>query len=556
MAHIDYIKRLIFFIDGSVMQKSQKLSASTYAQAQQAKLNPLGYENLSQMFTRVCQERGGDIAYSCLGKELSFADIDRLSGNLAAYLLHECGLKKGDRIAIQLPNILQYPVVAWGALRAGLVVVNTNPLYTEREILHQFNDAGVKAVVVLSDLLPLTQKILKQTAIEHVIVTSALDLVAPNTALIEKTEGVTTLTDALKQGGKRPSVNAELSMDDIALLQYTGGTTGVAKGAVLTQGNIFSGYRMRRETFKELDVENEVVIAPMPLYHIYGFATNVISVFLHGGLSVLIPNPRDPGSLVEAMQQYEATAIVGVNTLFQAMMDHPDFDKIRVDRLVNVVGGGTAMVQEVAQQWQLRTGVAMHEGYGLSETAAAFASNMQGRSKVGTVGKAFFNMQVRTITDDGLVTPQGQAGELCVRGPQVMQSYWNNPKATEEVLDKDGWFKTGDVAVIQEDGFIKIVDRLKDLVLVSGFNVYPTEIENVVYEHADVLECAVIGVPDDKTGEAVKLFVNSGNPDLTPDDLKAFCRESLTGYKMPKYIEFMGELPKSNVGKILRRSLR
>ncbi len=533
-----------------------KSTSISYAQSQQLKLNVDGFNDLSQMFEHICKIKPEDIAYSCMSKKLSFSEIYTLSGNLSAYFITVCGLKKGDRIAIQLPNILQYPIIAWGAIRAGLIIVNTNPLYTQREMLHQFNDAQVKALVVLSDLSPLVNGILSETSIEHVLVTSALDFILETPKPIDGSSHTINLMEALEQGSRLDFPFVSLSMDDIALLQYTGGTTGVAKGAVLTQGNIFSGYRMRREYFKEVDVEREVVISPMPLYHIYGFVTNIISVFLHGGMSVLIPNPRNAGSLVEAMQQYTATAIVGVNTLFQAMMDHPDFNKIDFSRLVNVVGGGTAMVREVAEQWQTRTGIAMHEGYGLSETGAVFSCNIKGRAQMGTIGQPYGFMQIKTIDDNNEETAKGEKGELCVRGPQVMHSYWNNPKASHEAIDENGWFKTGDVAIIQEDGFIKIVDRLKDLILVSGFNVYPTEIENVVYGHPDILECAAVGVADKRTGEAIKLFVNSKNSKLTKEDINIFCRQYLTGYKLPKYIEFMSDLPKSNIGKILRRALR
>jgi len=536
----------------------------TYAQEQLKAINVNGYSSLVQMFEKVVAEKADLAAYSCLGSELTFADIDQLSGRVAAYLTADCGLKKGDAIAVQLPNILQYPVIAWGAMRAGIIIVNTNPLYTEREMLHQFNDANVKALVVLADLYPKAEKVLHQTNIETVIVTSLMDLAKPESKtksnlkskLAPKFSNVIEFNDVLKKGSKLPFPAVDLSMDDVALLQYTGGTTGVAKGAVLTQGTVFGALTITRDFFAEVAIEREVIIAPMPLYHIYGFTMSVVSVFLFGGISVLIPNARDAGSLVAAMKQYRATGLAGVNTLFQAMLEHPEFDDIDFSQLTGTIAGGTTLIKEVADEWKARTGADIYEGYGLSETCAAATCNIEGKRKLGTVGMAFNNMEVKLINSLGETVSGEESGELCMRGPHIMQGYWNRPEATREAIDEDGWFKTGDVAVIDSEGFIKIVDRIKDMVLVSGFNVYPTEIEGVVYGHPDVVECAVVGVADSKTGEAVKLFVHSSNPSLTADDLIEFCRRELTAYKVPRQIEFLDELPKSPVGKILRRELR
>ncbi len=532
------------------------VKALSYGQVQLEELNRQGFSSLVSMFEKVCAQKPDVVAYSCMGKELTFAEIDKLSRNAAAYLVNECNLKQGDRIAMQLPNVLQYPVMAWGALRAGLVIVNTNPLYTPREMLHQFSDAGVKALVVLNDLLPKAEAILHQTSIETVIATSDLDFLNVQPLPKSRFKNVVGFMEVLAKGKKLPLPEINITMEDVAVLQYTGGTTGVAKGAVLTQGNVFGGLAVSRDFFKEVMVEREVVIAPMPLYHVYGFTMSVVSVFLYGGMSVLIPNARDAGSLIQAMKDYTATGLAGVNTLFQSMMEHPEFDDINFSQLTGTIAGGTALIKEVAEEWKARTGCDIYEGYGLSETAAAFSCNKEGARKLGTVGKSFENMQVKLINDQGQTVSGDDRGELCLRGPQVMKGYWNRAEATREAIDSDGWFMTGDVAIIDDEGFIKIVDRIKDMVLVSGFNVYPTEIENVVYSHPDVVECAVIGVPDAKTGEAVKLFVNSSNPDLTNDDLRAFCKQDLTGYKVPKHIEFMTDLPKSPVGKILRRELR
>ena len=535
--------------------------STSYAQQQLEIINVENHHSLLDMFNRVCADKANVAAFSSFGKELTFADIDRLSAQLAAYFQHECALEKGDRIAIQLPNVMQYPVVAWAALRSGLIIVNTNPLYTEREMLHQFNDADVKLLVVLADFLPKACDIIHKTGVQKIIATELMDFIAHDLKAdsfdgVTKFKGADSLLAALSMG-KTLSVNPpQLTMNDVALLQYTGGTTGVAKGATLTQGNIFGGLTITRNFFKDVMVDREVVIAPMPLYHVYGFTMNIVSVFLFGGISVLIANPRDPSSIIAAMKQYQATGLAGVHTLFQALMDHPEFDDIDFSMLTGTIAGGTALVKEIAEHWKARTGHDIYEGYGLSETGAAFSCNIEGKRKLGTVGMAFENMQVKLIDELGETVPNGQAGELCVRGPQVMQGYWKRPAATEEAIDHDGWFRTGDVAEIDHEGFIKIVDRLKDMVIVSGFNVYPTEIESVVYGHPDIVECAVVGVPDDKTGEAVKLFIHTSNPNLTAQAVIEFCKKALTSYKVPKQIEFLDDLPKTPVGKILRRELR
>ena len=532
-----------------------------YAQQQLSKLNPNDFSSLPSMFEKVCNDNKSAVAYSCMGKDIDYGELNELSRSMAAYLVDVCNLKKGDRIAIQLPNILQYPVVAWGALRAGLVIVNTNPLYTAREMLHQFNDSGAKALVVLSDLLPKAQALLKDTSIKTVISTSFMDLLATkasnNQSKAQSSPGILVdFNDAIQQGSLLALPDVIMSMNDLALLQYTGGTTGVAKGAMLSHGNVFSAVRMTREFLKDVVIDREVIIAPMPLYHVYGFTMNVVSVLSVAGTSVLIPDPRDANSIIDAMKRHTPTGMAGVNTLFQSLMEHPKFDEIDFTQLRGAIGGGTALVKEIADEWQSRTNQDIYEGYGLTETAGVLSCNIEGKRRLGTVGMAFDFMQVRAVGEDGSIKGAGEEGELWVRGPHVMQGYWKRDEATSEVLDEDGWFRTGDVAIIEDDGYIRIVDRLKDMVLVSGFNVYPTEIESVVYTHPDVVECAVIGVKDAKTGEAVKLFVNSKNPSLSADELKEYCRKELTNYKVPKLIEFMKELPKSSVGKILRRELR
>ncbi len=532
-------------------------AALSYAEQELARLNVNHYSSLIDMFEQACAEHAGQAAYSCMGQVLSFAEVESSSRAFAAWLLNAGGLVKGDRIAIQLPNLNQYPIVAWGALRAGLILVNTNPLYTEREQLHQLNDSGAKALVVLSDLLPVTEKVVPLTDVKIVIATNVFDMIEAQPRPDSSLPGLVSLPEVLAQGAAMELPGFTACMSDIAVLQYTGGTTGVAKGAILSHGNLFAGSQQSAAAIEE--DENEpaaIVIAPMPLYHIYGFTMNIIGVFLSGGLSVLIPDPRDIDGLVNTMKQYRFTGLAGVNTLLSGLMRHPDFDQIDFSAVKGTIAGGAALVKEIADEWLERTGSRIFEGYGLSETAAALTCNNPTDYRLGTVGKPLIAMQVKVVDAQGKALPCGAEGELLVRGPQVLQGYWQRPEATAEVLDAEGWFRTGDIAVLEEDGFVRIVDRLKDMILVSGFNVYPNEVEDVVYSHPDVIECAAVGVPDPKTAEAVKLYVVTTNPELTEAQLRDFCRQQLTAYKVPKTVEFRPELPKSNVGKILRRELR
>jgi long-chain acyl-CoA synthetase len=539
------------------------MSNSEFARQKLAELNTENCQSLINKFDDACNQYADKIAFSCIGQELTFAEIDSHSSNFATYLLTEAGLDKGDRVAIQLPNLIQYPIVAWGILRANLTIVNTNPMYTERELIHQFNDSGAKALVVLADLLPLVEKVLPQTGISHVVVTNVFDMIEAQPLPKSDLDCLTSLPDALAKGASVELPPSTTTMDSIAVLQYTGGTTGVAKGAVLSQGNLFASAAQSAKASEEMLTPQEIaqgveeiVIAPMPMYHVYGFTLSVITVFLTGGLSVLIPDPRNIDSLIEAMKAYRFTGMAGVNTLFVGMMAHPDFDQVDYSNVKGVIAGGAALVKEIGEEWKARTGSDIFEGYGLSETAATLTVNKPNKRKLGTVGTPMANMEVQLRSAAGIEVGVDEEGEICVRGPQVMEGYWQRAAATAEVLDKEGWFKTGDIAILQHDGFIKIVDRLTDMILVSGFNVYPNEIEDVVYSHKDIFECAVVGVKDAKSGEAVKLYLASTNPDLSVDDIKAYCRERLTGYKIPKFIEFKPELPKSNVGKILRRELR
>ena len=534
----------------------QEVRVFPYEQSVLKELNPEGFSSLVDMFEEACTEFSERPAFTAIGQTLSFNEIDRLSRNFAAYLTGTEGLLPGQRIAIQLPNIIQYPVVAWGVLRAGLVLVNTNPLYTQRELLHQFIDAGVTALVCLVDLLPTLEQVIPQTAIEHVIVTNLFDLIEAQPAPRNTLPGIVTLPEAFALGEELVLPDLSTEINDIAMLQYTGGTTGVAKGAVLTHGNILASTRQSRAVV-EIDKDKpDIVVAPMPLYHIYGFTVNIVSNFCSGGHSVLVPDPRDIGGMIDIMKAHPFTSLAGVNTLFVGLMQHPEFDTIDFSHVKGVIAGGAAMVEEIASEWKRRTGSEIYEGYGLSETAAALSCNSESQNQLGTVGRTMPYMEVKIINNAGETTANDVEGELLVRGPQVMHGYWQRPEATDEALDSEGWVRTGDIAVLQADGFIKICDRIKDMILVSGFNVYPNEIEAVVCTHPDVVECAAVGIPDDKSGEAVKLYVVSRNSALDQDRLRSFCREQLTGYKVPRVVEFRKELPKSNVGKILRRDLR
>lgn len=528
----------------------------SFAQQKLIELNVEGFDSLVDAFDQSCAEFAVKPAYHCLGQTLSYADIEAYSRKFGAFLAGSCGLQRGDRIAIQLPNLNQFPIVVWGALRIGLTIVNTNPMYTAREQLHQFNDSGAKALVVLSGLLPVTEQVIPETDVETVIVTHATDMLQAQPAPKTSLPNLVTLPDALALGAELVMPQVTMSMDDLAVLQYTGGTTGPAKGSMLSHGNVFSGMRMSKlSVFPETEGD-DILIAPMPLYHVFGFTMNVIGGFISGSLSVLVPDPRDANALVALMREFKFTSMASVNTLLQGLMSHPDFDKIDFSAVKGIIAGGTALVKEIADEWFARTGSKIFEGYGLSETAAVLTCNSPDNRRLGTVGVSMIAQEIKLVDDAGASVDNDERGEICVRGAQIMQGYWQRPEATAEAIDAEGWFRTGDVGLMGADGFLSIVDRIKDMVLVSGFNVYPNEIEDVVYSHPDIIECAVVGIKDKKTGEAVKLFVVSTNPDLTQEEIKGYCREQLTAYKVPKVVEFSDDLPKSPVGKILRRELR
>ena len=540
-------------------------SRFNFSRKQVDAINSEHYTSVLDLFERACSEFAEKTAFSCLGQDITFRQIDEMSGKFAAYLRGAAGLQHGDRVAIQLPNLIQYPVAAWGILRAGLVLVNTNPLYTERELRHQFQDSGAKAVVMLSDFVAAAEQVIPDTDVKLVITTNALDMMEPQpgpTHNLDQSVVLLTLPAAISLGqgkgsgsglsGARPTVN------DLAVLQYTGGTTGVAKGAMLSHGNIISAIAQGRNHLAEAQGESEtrLLIAPLPIYHIFGFTLYLCGNFASGGRSILIPNPRDLYGLLDVMRSVPFTEFAAVNTMLVGLMANQKFDDVDWSNLKWTIAGGAALVPDVAREWERRTDSKLIEGYGLSETTANLSLNVPSSRRIGSVGQAMGFQEIKLMDSSGKMVADGNEGELWVRGPNVMMGYWKRREATEEAIDPEGFFKTGDVAVKLDNGFYKIVDRIKDMILVSGFNVYPNEIENVLYSHPDVLECAVVGVVDDHSGEAIKAFVVVRNSGLTATALREFCRQDLTAYKVPKHIEFRDELPKSNVGKILRRELR
>ncbi|MFT6098565.1 MAG: long-chain acyl-CoA synthetase [Arenicella sp.] len=528
---------------------------SSFAERMAAELNPDDISSLVEAFKNSCRLNADKPAFECFDHSITFAELEQLTERFSSYLMSELGLKIGDRIAIQLPNITQYPIAVWGAWRAGLVVVNTNPMYTAREVLHQFKDSGAIALVVLDSLLPLIDKVIGSTDIKHVIATSAIDLAQPSKGF-QATESVLAFNDALK--AEITVVDAaRISMDDIAALQYTGGTTGPSKGAMLTHSNLFCARTLsRKSVVLNKPGAKEILIAVLPLYHVFGFTANVVGSVLFGGLSVMIPDPRNLDSIIAAMKSHPFTNMAGVNTLLSGLMRHPEFDSVDFSNITGVIVGGTALVKEIGEEWQRRTGTMLYEGYGLSETSSNGACNRPESNELGTVGPSMLFQEIKTVDAAGESVVTGERGEICIRGPHVMKGYWGRPEATAEAIDKDGWFKTGDIGIIQHNAHLKIVDRIKDMVIVSGFNVYPNEVEAVIYGHPNVIECAVIGVPSELTGEAIKLYLVSDDEALAEDDIIDFCRAELTAYKVPKQIVFMSDLPKSPAGKVLRRELR
>jgi long-chain acyl-CoA synthetase len=511
-------------------------------------------------------------AFANLGKVLSYGDVDRLSAQFAAYLLGELQLKKGDRVAIMMPNCLQYPISTFGILRAGLTVVNVNPMYTPRELRHQLVDSGASVIVVLDNFGHTVQESIAGTQIRHVVTTGLGDMVGfPKGAIVNfvlkyvkkmvpdyDLPGAIRFRDALVLGQLRKPPQVTIDPGDIAFLQYTGGTTGVAKGAMLTHRNLVANMQQAAAWVGgNVKPGEEIIVTALPLYHIFSLTANGLVFTKFGGLNYLITNPRDMPGFVKELSKIPFTAITGVNTLFNGLLNTPGFDRIDFSHLHLTLGGGMAVQRAVAERWKQVTGCTLVEAYGLTETSPAACINPMDLAEYnGSIGLPVPSTDACIKDDDGRHLPAGEVGELCIKGPQVMKGYWNRPEETANVIDAEGWLHTGDMARMDETGFFYIVDRKKDMILVSGFNVYPNEIEDVIAAMPGVLEVAAVGVPDEKSGEAVKVVIVKKDPSLTADQVKAHARENLTGYKHPKYVEFRAELPKTNVGKILRRELR
>lgn len=529
------------------------------------------YKSLVDLFDQSCKKYKDKVAFENMGVRLTYDQVDTLSRDFGAYLQKELGLKKGERIAIQMPNLLQFPIAFIGALRAGLIVVNTNPLYTPREMEHQFKDSGAVAIVIVANFASNLEKIISKTKIKHVIVTGLGDMLGGlKGALvnfvvknIKKMVPAYHLPDALsfKDGMKKGKVlklnSPEVSNKDVAVLQYTGGTTGVSKGAQLSHGNIVAHNSMITHWFQPyLSAGGEdLIITAIPMYHIFALTVNGVLMFSTGVKNVMITNPRDMKGFCKELRKHKFTILTGVNTLFNGLLNSPTFKDLNFSYLKGAIGGGMAVQDVVAKRWKEVTGKPLVEGYGLSETSPVLCCNpLDGNHKTGSIGIPMPSTEVAIFDDHGNELPQGEVGEICARGPQVMSGYWNHDNVG--VFLPGGWFKTGDIGTMDKDGFFKIVDRKKDMIKVSGFNVFPNEIENVLAGHPKVLEVAAIGVPDSRSGEVIKVFVVKRDQSLTEKELLDYCHENLTNYKIPKHVEFKNELPKTNVGKILRRALK
>jgi long-chain acyl-CoA synthetase len=548
----------------------EKIWLKNYPKGVPAEIDVNEYASIRDVFEESVAKYGTRPAYSCMGKSLTFAELDTLSAAFGAWL-QGIGCKKGTRVALMMPNILQYPVCLFGTLRAGCTVVNVNPLYTARELEHQLNDSGAEVIVCVENFANVFAQVRGKTKIRQPVITSVGELMGFKGLIVDfvlrhvkkvipkhSIPGAIHLSDALADGRKRKLERVPIGHDDIAFLQYTGGTTGVAKGAMLLHRNIIANLLQARAWLHPfLGDSREIIITPLPLYHIFSLTANCLVFMTLGGENVLIPNPRDIPGFVKEMAKYRFTAFTAVNTLFNALLNNPDFHKLDFSSVRLTLGGGMAVQEAVANKWKQVTGVALIEAYGLTETSPAATMNpLDLPAYNGSIGLPISSTEIILRDDAGNAVALGMPGEICIRGPQVMAGYWQRQDETDKVIDRDGWFATGDIGVMDERGYIRIVDRKKDMILVSGFNVYPNEIEGVVAMHPGVLECAAIGIPDPKAGEAVKLFIVKKDASLTKEDVIAHCRTHLTAYKCPRDVEFRTELPKSNVGKILRRELR
>ena len=539
-----------------------------------ADIDPNKYQSIRDLFDEAVAGFGERPAYYCMGREITFSELERMSRAFGAWLQAQ-GLRKGDRVALMMPNVLQYPVALFGVLRAGLVVVNVNPLYTPRELEHQLNDSGAKAIVILENFAHTLEQVIARTQVKQVVVAAMGDLLGgAKGALVNfvvrnvkkmvpafEFDNALRFNEVLRAASAMTLAQVEIKPEDIAFLQYTGGTTGVSKGAMLLNRNITANLTQvdawLDPFLTEYDRKHYIIITALPLYHIFSLTVNCLMMLKLGGKNVLIVNPRDIPGFVKELARHKYTTITGVNTLFNGLMHHPDFEKLDFSALRISNGGGMAVQKAVAEKWKKITGVTLTEGYGLTETSPVATTNPPDLKEFnGSIGLPVPSTEISIRDDDGNELPLGEPGEICIRGPQVMAGYWQRPEETAKVMTADGFFRSGDIGIMDEKGHTRIVDRKKDMILVSGFNVYPNEIEGVVMMLPGVLECAAVGVPDEHSSEAVKLFVVRKDPDLSEKEVRAHCQQNLTGYKCPKYIEFRSELPKTNVGKILRRALR
>ena len=538
-----------------------------------AEVNLTEFSSIGDLFARSVAQYGTRTAYINMDKSITYSELDRLSAQFGAYLQSELKLPKGSRVAVMMPNLLQYPVALFGILRAGYVVVNCNPLYTERELEHQLKDSGAQAIVIVENFAHVLDKVIARTPVKHVITTQLGDMLDfPKRLIVNlvvkhvkkmvptfKLPQAVNFRSALAQGSAHALQPVQITLEDLAFLQYTGGTTGVSKGAMLTHGNIVANLQQAHAWLQPFlkGGNQELIVTALPLYHIFALTANCLTFFKIGAANLLITNPRDIPGFVKELGKHRFTAVTGVNTLFNALVNNAEFGKLDFSSLHVTLGGGMAVQRAVAEKWKAITGTTLVEAYGLTETSPAATINpMDLKDYNGCIGLPVPSTDVRILDDDGQEVAQGQPGELCVFGPQVMKGYWQRPEETAKVILPNGYLRTGDVAVMDDKGYFKIVDRKKDMILVSGFNVYPNEIEDVAALHPGVLEAAAVGVPDEKSGEAVKLFIVKKDQALTAEALLEHCRANLTGYKIPKSIVFKTELPKTNVGKILRRELR
>ena len=531
------------------------------------------FQSVSEVFARSVERFRDRPAMANMGKVYTYGELDALTVRFASFLQNTLKLPMGARVAVMMPNLLQYPVAVFAILRAGYTVVNVNPLYTPRELEHQLNDAGVDTIVILENFANVLQQVIARTAVKHVVLTRIGDLLgAPKSWLVnfavkhvkkmvpawKLPVAPVLFNDALKAGAAQPLTPVSIGHDDVAFLQYTGGTTGVAKGAMLLHRNIVANMLQAGGWVKPAVREGqEVIVTALPLYHIFSLTANLMVFTEIGALNILITNPRDIPGFIKEIKQYPVTAMTGVNTLFNALLNHPDFASVNFSTWRLALGGGMAVQKAVADKWKAVTGVPLIEAYGLTETSPAACMNPLDLTEYnGTIGVPIPSTDIQIRDSQGHEVAYGESGELCIRGPQVMKGYWRRPDETAKVIDEQGFLATGDMAMMTPDGFVKLVDRKKDMILVSGFNVYPNEVEDVLASHPGVLEVACVGVADEKSGEVVKVFVVRKDPALTEKDILAHCKANLTGYKVPKFVEFRDELPKTNVGKILRRALR